>query len=280
MSSLSRAAHNLSHRLPLARRSKQIALARERDYLQAKVLERTQELEESQLMRVLELQRFAEFGRISGRLLHEVANPLTVATLNLSQLDHRQSSALRQASKSLRQLERYVMAARKQLASQSQSIEFRPLTEIRQVLMVLRPLARAEHIQVKLKVDAAVRLKGDPVKFSQIVSNLVANAIDAYRDVDDKNRFTPKVVIFMEQTSRRTQLHVQDWGQGIPREELPRLFEPFYSTKLSSQRGLGIGLEIVKQAVENDFGGHITIRSKAGHGTTFTVCFPRNRQTT
>lgn len=271
MYSLEQATHRIYHHFPIARRSKQIALARERDYLELKIRQRTQELEEAQLMRLLELQRFAEFGRISARLLHEVANPLTAASLNLNRLDHRQSVALSQARQSLRQLERYVLAARKQLSNQSEPVIFSPQAEIRQLLTVLRPLARAERVQLELESSQSIKTLGDPVKFSQIVSNLVANAIDAYAQTSLPNR---RVRIRLRTTAKWIELIVQDWGKGIEPNDLPQLFEPFYTTKLSDQRGLGIGLAIVKQAVETDFQGRIAVSSTKNNGTVFKVKLP------
>lgn len=274
MHRLEQATHRIYHHFPVARRSKQIALARERDYLESKVRERTQELEQAQLMRLLELQRFAEFGRISARLLHEVANPLTAASLNLNRLDHQQSVALNQARRSLRQLERYVLAARKQLSSQSEPVIFSPQAEVRQLLTILRPLARAEQVQLELESSQPIKMLGDPIKFSQIASNLIANAIDSYAHTSLSNR---RVHIRLRATSRWIELTVQDWGKGIEPKDLPQLFEAFYTTKLSDQRGLGIGLAIVKQAVEADFRGSIRVSSSKSSGTVFKVRLPSKR---
>ena len=65
-------------------------------------------------------------------------------------------------------------------------------------------------------------------------------------------------------------VEVEDDGPGIPEDVLPRLFEPYFSTKTS---GTGLGLAICKRAVE-DLGGSIAVRSAAGKGTTVTVRLP------
>ena len=65
---------------------------------------------------------------------------------------------------------------------------------------------------------------------------------------------------------------VRDTGRGIPAGELQRIFEPFYSTK-GFGKGTGLGLSIVKRIVD-EHRGKITVESRVGHGTCFTVVFP------
>jgi len=269
--------HEIDRSLQHIRQSR-LALAKERDQLEAKVKRRSKQLEQAQLVRMLEMQRFAEFGRLSAQLLHEVANPLTVASLYLGQLEQQPAPALRQARRSLRQLERYVTAARKQLQQQSRPVSFSAQRELRQLLTVLSPLAQTAGVKLCLEPSLPIKLLGDPVKFNQIVSNLVANAIDAYADVppETANRH---VDISLRQTVRTVHLSVRDHGRGITAAQLPQLFEPFYSTKLATNRGLGIGLAIVKQAVENDFNGAISVSSSPGAGTVFNIRLPVRRAT-
>ena len=76
----------------------------------------------------------------------------------------------------------------------------------------------------------------------------------------------------VERTETQAVLRVTDVGVGIPAEALPRIFEPFYTTK-ESGRGTGLGLAIVQQVVESH-GGSITVESKVGTGTFFTLLFP------
>jgi signal transduction histidine kinase len=123
-------------------RASEKALQAERDNLEVKVLERTHDFEQTQLVRTMELQRFAEFGRLSAHLLHEIANPLTAASLNLEQLHEKGKPELvREIQRSLRSLERYVEAARKQLQGQTTSVEFSVKAEIDQVMSMLIPLS-------------------------------------------------------------------------------------------------------------------------------------------
>lgn len=259
--------------LARARRS-EAALARERDSLERKVVERTRELEEAQLSRWMEVQRFIEFGRLSANLLHEVANPLAAASINLEQLDSDQPSQLvLQARKNLQHLERYLEAARKQLQSEGRPQTFGVKPEIRQVMAMLAPLARKANVELVLGGTVpAVKLYGDPIKFSQLLANVVINAIDAYDGYTTSHK--RRVSLVVDRDGAEMVVRVTDNGKGIGADELPHLFEPFYSTKASAGRGLGIGLAMVKQFVEDGFGGSVTVASEETQGTEFTIRLP------
>ena len=240
----------------------------ERDQLELRVAERTAEIERIQTMHLLELQRYAEFGRMNANLLHEITSPLAAASLNLQQLGKADLPALKQARKSLGQLERYVQTARKQLQHQSQLSEFEVRREIKQLFLILKPLADKAHVKLRLDIKTPIILYGDPVRFNQIIANLVTNAIDAYTETLVKNA---AVTISVEDLGRYLKVSVADKGAGISAVQLPQIFQPFYTTKQGEQRGLGIGLSIVKQSVKNDFKGTICVNSSPDRGTVFTL---------
>lgn len=246
------------------------ALAKERDNLEAKVAERTRELEQTQLLRTMELQRLAEFGRLGASLLHEIANPLTAASLNLEQCQGQEPHLITQALQNLGQLERYLKAARQQLKTPGILTAFDVRQELDQVACVMAPLARRAGVELTINQDSGCGLYGDPVKFSQLVTNLISNALDAYSDSppDDKPR---QVLVSVKRGGQWLNLRVSDQGQGIDAEVLPHIFETFYTTKGQSGRGLGIGLATVKQYVTSDFLGSIKVRSSRQLGTQFDI---------
>jgi signal transduction histidine kinase len=246
------------------------ALAKERDSLEIKVHERTRELEQAQLLRTVELQRLAEFGRLSANLLHEIANPLTAASLNLEQCDGRKSRLVTQALRNLQQLERYLEAARKQLKANGKLGTFPIRHELHQIARIMAPLARQAGVKLNIEQSGNCNIYGDPVKFNQLVANLIANALDAYKD-SALPASQKHVVVTVKQNGRWLDLQVADRGKGIAPEELPYLFDTFYTTKGQSGHGLGIGLAIVKQYVTIDFRGSIKVNSSNRLGTQFTA---------
>lgn len=257
----------------LRARSSEADLAAERDGLEIKVIERTRELEAAQLIRLMELRRFAEFGQMSANLLHEVANPLTAASLNLELFDENQHSKLvSQARKNLQHLERYVQAARNQLKGESEITTFNIRSELSQIVRMVTAYAQKQDVTIAITVPAAVRLTGDAVKFNQIIGNLLLNAVDAYRGTS-RPPGSKHIAIIVQSNPDSITCSIHDWGCGISKSSLSHIFEPFFTTKSDSSHNMGMGLAMVKQFVEHDFNGTITARSSNKTGTTFELMF-------
>jgi len=117
----------------------------------------------------------------------------------------------------------------------------------------------------------AVAFQGDCNRLSQVVVNLVSNAI----------KYSPQESPVQVQVVERDSvavIEVHDAGKGIPKEQQAYIFEPFYrapDAEVSSKRGMGLGLAISKDIVERH-GGRIWCESKRGQGTTFFVELPRH----
>ena len=216
-----------------------------------------------------ELQRFAEFGRISARFLHEFANPLSAAALHIELCDSNSHEALKEVRKNIVLLEKYMKAARSQLKRESCRSSFIIQREVRRSLLLLGPLAKKSGVKIKISaLPQTLTIQGDAVKFNQIFANLVANAIDAYAGIESLQKI---VNVQYRVRGRFLHIYVNDMGKGIPANEIPTLFKPFYTTTNKAGRGLGLGLSMVKRMVEEDFSGYIYATSTKSKGTTFSV---------
>ncbi len=217
-----------------------------------------------------QLEHFAEFGRLSASLLHEISNPLTAALLYLEQYENRQSRHIRQVRRNILLLQRYVEAARQQIRHEGEISSFYIRAQIDQVRRVLAPLARRKGVSLQIEPATNYKIFGDPVKFQQILANLIINAIDSY---DTSSAQYPHKLVTVTVDSQRQWLllKIVDKGAGIPAQQLAQIFEPFYTTKARRGQGLGIGLAVVRQHVEHDFGGSVVVSSSASRGTIFTV---------
>ena len=223
------------------------------------------------------LQHFIELGRLSATLLHEISNPLTAALLHLEKADSQGSASIRQARRNLRLLKSYVEAARQQLRQQSQhryhQSAFCIHPHIEQLKRIVLPLARSAGVQLVFEDIPHYQLLGDPVKFQQVLANLIINAIDAYSNCPNDGLAKP-IRISISTNPHSVTIKIIDWGEGIPADRLPRIFEPFYTTKQRALSGLGIGLAIVKQHVTIDFHGLIHVTSSQRYGTQFILKLP------
>jgi len=217
-----------------------------------------------------ELYRFAELGRMSASLLHEISNPLSAAMLNLEMGDQT-SVAVRRAQRNMQLLRRYVEAARQQIRPHSPASSFCLNVQVTQLKRMLQPLARKAGVKLVFgKLPERYKIHGDPVKFQQIVTNLVINGLQAYEHTSSS--IVPVVQITFCGAAEWLTVQVQDWGKGIAAADMPKLFNMFYTTKGGD--GLGLGLAIVKQYVKADFGGTIKVTSSRRQGTRFTVKLP------
>jgi two-component system sensor histidine kinase BaeS len=121
------------------------------------------------------------------------------------------------------------------------------------------------HLSVKAPADLPL-LDVDPARIREVLENLISNAL----------RFTPgggeiRVEVSLDGDGRRLMVSVSDNGAGIPRQDLPHIFDRFFKSRDS--RGTGLGLAIAKNLVAAH-GGEIRAESEAGHGTTIRFTLP------
>lgn len=137
------------------------------------------------------------------------------------------------------------------------------------LLPVLR-LAQASQAQIALRSDAAQHwVSADAGRLDQIVTNLVTNATDA---MPESGQITIALSREAGEGADRVRIDVSDTGKGIPADILPRIFEPFFSTKPPGH-GTGLGLAQV-QGLVTQHDGRIEASSVVGVGTTVTVWLP------
>lgn len=131
---------------------------------------------------------------------------------------------------------------------------------------VLSAFAHESKVHLETKFDEPAMVFGAPLLLSQVVDNLIGNAI----------KFAPagttvEVNIFIQQDA--TVLSVRDFGPGIPPEALPHLFERFYRVPGSETQGTGLGLALVQEVAEHHQ-AEVSVESTVGEGSIFTVTFP------
>ncbi|MFG1920910.1 ATP-binding protein [Cryptosporangium sp. NPDC048952] len=152
------------------------------------------------------------------------------------------------------------------------SVEARPVSLARllaEVITDLRPAADAKHLTVEVVTDGQIAVAADPVRFRQVLTNVVSNAV----------KYTPdggRVQVEASSAAGAATITVADTGIGIPPDQYPRLFERFFRTSNAVQggiKGTGLGLAITKAIVERH-GGTITARPGEPCGTVFEITLP------
>ncbi len=140
----------------------------------------------------------------------------------------------------------------------------------------LRPLAQAKNLTVTFEpAPPATEVFCDAEAVHQALSNLLDNAIK-YTQEGGRIRVSASVLAPRDGAPRYVEIAVEDTGPGIPKEDLPRLFERFYRVDKARSRalgGTGLGLAIVKHLVRSQ-GGSVRVDSELGRGSTFAFTLP------
>jgi PAS domain S-box-containing protein len=140
------------------------------------------------------------------------------------------------------------------------------------VVLFVRTEARRRGIKVESELgDDVPLIPGDKVHLQQVLLNLLLNGMDAMADVPGERRLTVRTGV---NGSGFAEIAVSDIGPGILPDRLPRLFDPFFSTK---NEGMGLGLSIARSLVEAH-GGHIWAENNVNGGATFRITLPTGRE--
>lgn len=234
-----------------------------------------------------ESQRLATIGTIAAVIAHEFNNLLT-PIVSYSQF------ALRSAESEKPDMELICKALSKAFASadkagkicaamlalargESSPTEVMVQNLVDETLMVLARDPQKDGITLRVQVQGDLRVFGDSVQLEQVLLNLLINARQAM--MGKGGSLTLKA---SSAEGNEVRIQVIDTGPGIPENLLPKIFQPFFTTKGTTRkdeaRGTGLGLAICKDIVEHHK-GRITVESQVGQGTTFNIYLPGAAET-
>ena len=218
---------------------------------------------------LLKSERLAAIGQLASAVGHEIRNPLGVIKnsayfLNMMLKDVADEKVV----KHLKILEKEVNSANLIISDLLDFARKKPLTLVKPALNetvknTLSKITVPENIKVEIKLGEISKMLLDEERVQRVCHNLILNAVQAMPEGG-------KLAIQTTKQDDSAKLIVRDTGVGIPKEIVPRLFTPLFSTKA---KGIGLGLVICKQIVEGH-DGNITVDSRVGEGSTFTVKLP------
>jgi signal transduction histidine kinase len=216
------------------------------------------------------LDRLVSLGKLAAGIAHEVRNPLTGVSLLLDDLHDRpgiDADSQAMMGRALAEIERVEKLITSLLTySTPPKTEFRTsdlCLVIQDTLLLLR--RQCERQRVKL-VQTECRLPlftFDAEKIKQALLNLITNALDALPEGGT-------ITVSATRDGNLVIMQVNDTGAGIAEDDLPLIFEPFFSRKGA---GTGLGLSITQRIVE-EHRGRIDVTSTLGQGTTFSIALP------
>jgi signal transduction histidine kinase len=209
---------------------------------------------------------------------HDLRNPLSlINTTTQLLLDEvlppaRQRAMLGVATRAAKQMNRLISdlldTVRLQSGRLSLDVEVLDVDEfLHQMEETFQPMATQKHVQFDVVApDGHQAVRADPLRVSQIVGNLLGNAL----------KFTPAhghVTLRAEAHEGSVFFQVRDTGPGIAPEHIEHLFDKFWQARPADHRGAGLGLAIAQGLVEAH-GGKIWVESSVGSGSTFTFTMP------
>jgi signal transduction histidine kinase len=237
----------------------------------------SKEREESQAVK-MHTDRLALMGQLAAGIAHDLSN-LIGPILGYSQILLRQrddiSPALIDVVERILGTSRRADILLRQMVNLSgkheDSTEAVNINQILQeVIFILGVKLRRNNIDLsELYEDSLPPITGNPVQISQVLLNVLVNAIDA---MPDGGVLTVKTALRHTENSPLAQIQIADTGPGIAPEKLPHIWEPYFTTKPKGE-GTGLGLSMSHEII-TQHSGKINVDSVLGRGTSFTILLP------
>jgi len=207
-------------------------------------------------------------AQLGASLAHEIRNPLAsirgaTELISKAKLSKKQSSLLRLAISEVDRASRTIEDFLEFSRMRPLKLRRLRLKNIIEDLLSAEPIP--DNIKIRLDFPEKIAFRADRYLIYRAMRNLIQNAKQA---IDDSNG---EIVISSRIKDKTVEFSVSDNGYGIPRKNLHKIFEPFFSTR---EDGTGLGLSIVETII-TQHGGTISVTSKIGKGTTFTISLPR-----
>jgi PAS domain S-box-containing protein len=267
------------------------ATQRANQTLEQRVEERTRELQEANEA-LRQAQKMEAVGQLTGGIAHDFNNLLTVVTGNIDMANRSLAAsgssharARRALDKAQKGAERAAALTQRLLAfSRRQPLAPKPIEVDRLVLGISDMLNRAlgEIVELEIVTTPGLwRVEADPNQLESALLNLAVNSRDAMPGGGKLTIETANVRLEDSYAATHAEvspgqyimISVTDTGSGMSKETISRVFEPFYTTK-EVGKGTGLGLSMVYGFVKQS-GGHVSIYSEEGHGTTVKIYLPR-----
>jgi signal transduction histidine kinase len=237
-------------------------------------LEKKEELE----AKLQQAEKSAVVGRLSSAIAHEIRNPLNYINLTLDQLrakfvpeDEGKAKIFEKLTSQLKtEVERINQLVSDFLRySRPLKLNLKPSATreiIDNSLNIIEHQAEEQNVKISVAADKDTnQISADAEILRSVFNNLFINAIQAMPNGGSLN-------VTISSEAELVKVEIADTGEGISTENLPKIFEPYFSTK---ETGTGLGLAIVKRIVD-EHNGTIEVESKEGEGTKFTVKLPKS----
>ncbi len=271
--------HSFNEELEKQVKQKTLALREVNETLEVKVQEKIQELVDKDKMMSLQSKQ-AVMGEMIIMIAHQWRQPLSTITLQISNLQFKTLLAKKLDDK---ELDQTLSEISDSIMYLSQTIDdfqtyFHPAKDLEKIEMhkllqrainFTLPRVKEQGIEIILLEKEDFVIHTHINELIQVILNIMNNAIDALNSSTNKNL---AVVVSAQGEKEKIIIAIKDNGPGISEENIPHIFEPYFSTK--GKNGTGLGLYMSQMIIEKQFNGEILVQSSK-EGTIFSVVIPK-----
>ncbi len=238
-------------------------------------IEHEKQIQKQMESEIKEIEKLATAGRVTGNILHEINNPIRVIKNCLFAIEKNpdgREEILALLKMEVRQLgmiaNQLLDFTRGEKIVQLRKLDLREV--LKETVWAIETAFPEENYRIEVdKINAAVWVSGDLTRLKQVFFNIMKNGLEAMA-------FSGKLGVEIIMEKEWCEVRIVDEGSGISEEELPRIFEPFYSEHKKS--GVGLGLFVSYDMIKRHR-GNIQVESKMGEGSCFRIRLPRVRET-
>jgi len=259
---------------PLSGRVRALSQAENSLRLQNEALkEKTRQLLEAQ-EELVRKEKLAVLGQVAGSVGHELRNPLGVMSNAVYYLQTVLADADETTKEYLDIIKDEIADAERIVSDLLDSVRTKPphteTADVAQlVAQVMGKCAIPPSVTVRLDIPSAISpLRVDAMQIQQVLRNLVSNGIEAMAEGG-----TLEIAAVENRQDGNIRISVRDSGAGIAPEQMDKLFQPLYTTKV---RGIGLGLVVVKNLTGAN-GGRVEVVSEPGKGSAFSITLPSGK---
>lgn len=295
--------YRLKQKANIALQEKNIYISQQKEEIEAQRDEIEQQKEELQITldhlkntqeQLIQSEKLAALGGLVAGVAHEINTPVGISVTAASSLAEETSrmaeqyvsdkisrAAFKDYLNTANQSAKLILANMERTATMVQSFkqvsvdqsteqkrEFKLKEYSHDVIRSLYPRLKGKHVKVSLDVDDQLEINSYPGAFSQILTNLVLNSlVHGFEKKDQGN-----INISMQKADQELIFEYKDDGRGIPKQNLSKIFNPFFTT--NNKIGTGLGLHIVYNIVNQKLNGSITCSSEKEKGVSFRMKIP------